>query len=42
MPHKIRRAEDTDAKAVEQVSSHFVRTSFAAFPSEEVDESFFH
>jgi L-amino acid N-acyltransferase YncA len=40
MPYNIRRAEDTDAEAVSHVFNHFVKTSFAAFPSQEVDESF--
>jgi L-amino acid N-acyltransferase YncA len=41
MPYNIRRAEDTDAAAVARIFNHFVRTSFAAFPSQEVDDSFF-
>jgi len=40
MPYNIRRAEDTDAEAVVHVFNHFVKTSFAAFPSTEVDTSF--
>jgi L-amino acid N-acyltransferase YncA len=40
MPYNIRLAEDTDATAVARVFNHFVRTSFAAFPSNEVDDSF--
>ncbi|TFH60929.1 MAG: N-acetyltransferase family protein [Candidatus Zixiibacteriota bacterium] len=40
MPYNIRRAEDTDAPAVARVFNHFVRTGFAAFPSQEVDDSF--
>jgi L-amino acid N-acyltransferase YncA len=41
MPYSIRLAEDTDADAVAHVFNHFVRTSFAAFPSTEVDTGFF-
>jgi len=40
MPYNIRRAEDTDASAVARVFNHFVKTSYAAFPSQEVDDSF--
>jgi L-amino acid N-acyltransferase YncA len=40
MPYSIRPAEDTDAPAVARVFNFFVKTSFAAFPSTEVDDSF--
>lgn len=40
MPYDIRHAEDTDAPAIAHIFNQFVRTSFAAFPSEEVDETF--
>lgn len=40
MPYNIRRAEDTDAETVAHVFNHFVKTSFAAFPSQEADETF--
>ncbi len=41
MPYDIRRAEETDADAITRVYNHFVRTSFAAFPSVEMGEALF-
>ena len=40
MIHKIRPAEDRDATGIVAVFNHFVLNSFAAYPSEPVDESF--
>jgi L-amino acid N-acyltransferase YncA len=42
VPYDIRLADDIDADAIAHVFNFYVKTSFAAFPSQVVDEAFYH